>query len=167
MCGCTEGTHLPGDELFEQEDLSRGVGALLARLDKLLYQLARGQPASRIEVQLFHELPAGKGRGDVELLVKDGIGGGFVPLRVEAAHAGREIGTVAVLGLDVLGVLGYPVVDGVNGFDEVAVEEGVDIGNVGVLVGDAEFLGDDFVAKVPYRWRSENARAEVCRKTHL
>lgn len=142
---------LPGNELVEQQNLASRVDRLLAIVHELGNQLAGREPARGVKLQLLHELFPGEGRGDFEELIEDSVADGLVPLRVEARNTAGKVGPVTVLGLDVLGVLGDAVVDGVDGFDKVPVQERIDEGDIRVLDGYSKLLGDDLVAKMPWR----------------
>ncbi len=60
-------THLPREELLEEDDLAAGVDACLARFDGRDEQVSRGEPRLRVVVELAEELSARQRRRLLEL----------------------------------------------------------------------------------------------------
>ena len=72
-CGCAGGsTHLPREELLEEDDLAAGVDACLARFDGRDEQVARGEPRLRVVVELAEELRARERGRLLELCLWEG-----------------------------------------------------------------------------------------------
>ena len=72
-CGCAGGsTHLPREELLEEDDLPAGVDACLARFDGRDEQVARREPRLRVVVELAEELRARERGRLLELCLWEG-----------------------------------------------------------------------------------------------
>ena len=74
--------------------------------------------------------------------------GGLIPRRIEVPNAGGYVCANAILGLEVGRELVHAIVDGINRFDELAVELKPQRLDFGVGLRDLETVGYDFFPEV-------------------
>lgn len=138
-------TYLPRRKLLKQNHLST-LMHLFPPLYAFAHQLPRGQPSLRGVIHSFPKLFSRQFTRDEKFLVEDLVVRGLVPSGVQGGDAGGEIRFGAVEGD--AGESGDPVIDAVEGFDEILIDFGIESFNGGMIEREIQQGGENGGAKV-------------------